>query len=206
MGWKTSSWPFVGIKDPAVLFNEKYFILQCFGQIPVSVIISCAGRPVVFPVLPYHVGKRCHSFSIPQGAWWASLADWAPMYDGKSFGQNPWLKVNRRIFSDFFQEVWKPHLSLTKVCFVTLQTAAQPTIGNGSYSWVCASYKLFCCKTARYRNPRAFFSFAHSLITRLALHSGGRRKLEMYPWRCFARFCMLVLNFFSGVSGQITRH
>lgn len=96
-------------------------------------------------------------------------------------------------------------MSLTNVCFVSLQTVNRQErelfLGTG------LPPNHFAVK-----QPGAeirwllFFSFARFLITRLALHSGGRRRLEMYPWRCFAWFSMLVLDFSSSVSGQIMCH
>lgn len=71
------------LKIPQCFLRRNISSCSAFDHIPISVIASCAGWPVVFPALPYHVGKHCHSFSVLQDAWWASLVKWAAVYDGK---------------------------------------------------------------------------------------------------------------------------
>lgn len=74
---------FWALKIPQCFLGRNISSCSAFDHIPISVITSCVGWPVVFPALPYHIGKRCHSFSVLQDAWWASLVKSAPVYDGK---------------------------------------------------------------------------------------------------------------------------
>ena len=201
MGWKTSSWPLVGIKDPAVLINENYFNLKCFGQIRVSVITSCAGWAVVFPTPTW-----CFCTTTVNVAAALVYSRVLVGFIGRVSSCVRWEVLRTklitesqlatlRIFEWFF--FFKRYESLTWVSQKSVFFFCKPSGMGVIPAYVLLTNHFTVKQPCAKIHWLLCFSFAHSLITHLDLHSRGRRKLEVDSQRYFVQFCMLILDFFS---------